>query len=116
MVDSHKYCADGRAALFGEPDFVYAMTMLCTENGIIPMVAATGSVCPELAPMLKNEVEACAAGQLVSGSVILDDCDFATIETLCRETGVNVLIGSSDGRRIAHKLDIGLVRCAFSHS
>lgn len=113
MVDSHKYCADGRAAIFGEPDFVYSMTRLCNENGVIPMVVATGAVCPELKSMLADEVKTCAERMFVSGSTILDDCDFAMIETLAKELGVNVMIGSSDGRRISHKLGIGLVRCAF---
>jgi nitrogenase molybdenum-iron protein alpha/beta subunit/MoaA/NifB/PqqE/SkfB family radical SAM enzyme len=113
MVDSHKYCAEARVALFGEPDFVYAMTRLCCENGSVPVVIATGSVCPGLREKLEQEVDECAARMFVQKPVILDDCDFDTIETYIKDRGVNVMLGSSDGRRIAHRLNIELVRCAF---
>lgn len=113
MVDSHKHCAEGRAAIFGEPDFVYSMTRLCCENGIVPVVAATGSACPGFQEALEPEIRRCADRLFVENTVIADDCDFAKIETLCRELGVNVMIGSSDGRRVSHKLGIALVRCAF---
>ena len=113
MIDSHKYSAEGRAAIFGEPDFVYSMTRLCCENGIVPVLAATGSVCPELAPMLEQEIRTCAQRQFVDTFVIKDDCDFDMIESYSKALGVNIMIGSSDGRRAAHKLGISLVRCAF---
>lgn len=113
MIDSHKYCADGRAAIFGEPDFVYSMTRLCCENGIVPLLIATGSDCPGLSAMLEDEAKKCADVQLLPTPVILDNCDFDTIEVLSKKMGVNIMIGSSDGRRAAHRLGIGLVRCAF---
>jgi MoaA/NifB/PqqE/SkfB family radical SAM enzyme len=43
----------------------------------------------------------------------VDDSDFAEIERLCLEKNANLLIGSSDARRISHKLHIPLIRCAF---
>ncbi len=113
MIDSHKYCADGRAAIFGEPDFVYSMTRLCCENGLVPMLMATGSDCPELAPMLEKEARACADIQFAGTPLIRDDCDYEEIERLSEELGVNIMIGSSDGRRAAQRLGAGLVRCAF---
>jgi predicted Fe-Mo cluster-binding NifX family protein len=113
MVDGHKYCAKARAAIFGEPDFVTATVRLCCENGIVPVIAATGSVCPTLKESVKSELDVCADISFVENTAILDDCDFDTIERYCVEFGVNVLIGSSDGRRIARKLDIPLIRCAF---
>lgn len=113
MIDSHKYCADGRAAIFGEPDFVYSATRLCCENGLVPLVIATGSECSALAPMLQKEAQSCADIQFAGTPIIRDDCDFEEIEALSKEQGVNIMIGSSDARRIAHRLNIGLVRCAF---
>lgn len=113
MVDSHKHCADGRAAIFGEPDFVYSAVRLCCENGVVPVVAATGSVCPGFQEMLEPELKRCAERQFVHGYSIMDDCDFDAIEDASARLGVNVMIGSSDGRRVAHKLGLPLVRCAF---
>jgi len=100
MVDSHKHCAEARAAVFGEPDFVAAMMRLCGENGIFPALAATGSVSPKLREMFAE-------------ITIMDDSDFAEIERVCIEKNANLLIGSSDGRRIARKLNIPLIRRAF---
>jgi nitrogenase molybdenum-iron protein alpha/beta subunit/MoaA/NifB/PqqE/SkfB family radical SAM enzyme len=113
MIDSHKYCGEGRAAIFGEPDFVYSMTRLCCENGVVPVAAATGSVCPGLKEKLEQEVSVCADGALVRDAVILDDCDFDLLEEHAKTLGVNIAIGSSDGRRMARRLGIDLVRCAF---
>ena len=113
MVDSHKHCAQARAAAFGEPDFVAAIVRLCCENGILPVVAATGSVSAKLRETLACETENCADFHFDEGITILDDTDFDAIEKACVERNANLLIGSSDGRRIARKLNIPLIRCAF---
>lgn len=113
MIDSHKYNADGKAVIFGEPDFVYSMTRLCCENGVIPVVVATGSICPSLKEKLEYELKSVADMRFVENAIILDDCDFDTIEQFAIKYGANIMIGSSDGRRISHKHNIDLIRCAF---
>ncbi len=113
MVDAHKYCAEGRAAIFGEPDFVLSATRLCAENGIVPVLTTTGSVCHTFKEKLEGEVQNAANRAMAEHYEILDDCDFDTIEKYCKELNVNLMIGSSDGRRVSHKLDIPLIRCAF---
>ncbi|MFP3156307.1 nitrogenase cofactor biosynthesis protein NifB [Lachnospiraceae bacterium ZAX-1] len=112
MVDSHKYCAKARAAVYGEPDFVKATVRLCCENGIVPVLTATGSVC-KLLSSLEAQIKECADLQFVDDTKIIDDCDFETIELYCKTLNVNLMIGSSDGRRVAHKLGIPLIRAAF---
>lgn len=113
MIDSHKYNAEGRAVVFGEPDFCYAVTRMCVEEGIVPVVVATGSKCPEMAAALEDEVRDVAERILVDRWTIMDDADFGDIERLAVEHGANVMIGSSDGRRIEDKHGIPLIRCAF---
>jgi nitrogenase molybdenum-iron protein alpha/beta subunit/MoaA/NifB/PqqE/SkfB family radical SAM enzyme len=113
MADSHKHCAEARAAVYGDPDFVAALVRLCCENGILPVVAATGSVSRELRDMLARETAECAKYHFEDSITVLDDCDFAAIENACRERGANLLIGSSDGRRISRSMNIPLLRCAF---
>ncbi|MFT3951515.1 MAG: nitrogenase component 1 [Oscillospiraceae bacterium] len=113
IVDAHKYCAQARACIFGEPDFVLAMTRLCCENGIVPVAAVTGSVCHRLRDLLEPEMMKAAERMFVESYEIADDADFTDIETLCRDLGANVMIGSSDGRRVSERLGIPLVRCAF---
>jgi MoaA/NifB/PqqE/SkfB family radical SAM enzyme len=113
MIDSHKYNAEGRAVIFGEPDFVYATTRLCVENGIMPVLVATGAKCSNLREMLETEIQSVADFLYLDKFEILDNCDFDTIEKYAVELDANLMIGSSDGRRIEEKLKLPLVRCAF---
>lgn len=113
MVDSHKYNALGRATVFGEPDFVKAIINLCSENGIVPVVSATGAACTKFQEEIEAPIKKVAAGLFVENYAMVDDADFETIEQLTLDLKANILIGNSDARRIAEKHSIDLVRCAF---
>ncbi len=113
MIDSHKYNAAARAAIFGEPDLVYSLVSLCVENGVVPVLATTGSVCKALPDAVLPLMKRCADALMVTEYAALDDTDFDAIETLAGKLSANLLIGSSDGRRIAEKLRLPLVRCGF---
>lgn len=113
MIDSHKYNAEGRAVVYGEPDFIYSVTRLLAENGIMPAVAATGAKCGSLAGMLEKDIKKVADFLFIDKYEILDNSDFDNIEKYALELGANIMIGSSDGRRIEEKYNLPLVRCAF---
>lgn len=113
MIDSHKYNGEARAAVYGEQDFVYSTVRLCVENGIMPMIAATGTKSAKLKDLLRQEIKPLADSYYIEQYEILDDVDFQTIETLAKEQKINLMIGNSDGRRIAEKLGIPLVRRSF---
>ncbi|WOO37403.1 nitrogenase cofactor biosynthesis protein NifB [Anaerocolumna sp. AGMB13020] len=113
MIDAHKYNGEARAAVFGEPDFVYSTVRLCVENGVLPVLVATGSKCPSIIAKLTEEIKEVADRYFVEDFEILSDTDFKTIEEKARELSVNVLIGNSDGRRISENLKIELVRRSF---
>ncbi len=113
MIDSHKYNAKAKAAVYGEPDFVISTVRMCVENGIMPLITATGSKCPKLKDMLEQEIQRVADTFFYPEFKIIDEVDFQTIEEYARQYGVNLLIGNSDGRRIAEKLGIPLVRRSF---
>lgn len=113
MVDSHKYNGEGRAVIFGEPDFVYGTVRLCVENGVFPLVVATGSKCTKLKELLYEEIKQLADTYFIECFEILDDVDFQTIEDYGKKLGANLLIGNSDARRMEEHLDIPLVRRAF---
>ncbi len=113
MIDSHKYNAEGRAVVFGEPDFCYAVCRMCVEEGIVPVVVATGSRCPGFAEAIEPMVAELASAFLVDGFDVVDDADFGDIERLAVKRGANIMVGSSDGRRIEAKCGIPLVRCEF---
>lgn len=113
MIDSHKYNGEGRAVIFGEPDFVFSAARLCAENGIMPVLVATGARCTSLTAMLEKELKKVADFTFINNYKILDNTDFDNIEKYALELGANVMIGSSDGRRIEEKYNLPLVRCAF---
>lgn len=110
MVDSHKYNFQGRSVIFGEPELVYAMTKTCLENGVFPVVAATGSKSEKLAALLTPLF---AQAQLELQPCVLDESDFATIRREAKARGANLAIGHSDGRYIEEKENIPLVRMGF---
>jgi MoaA/NifB/PqqE/SkfB family radical SAM enzyme len=89
------------------------MAALCCENGMVPVLCATGSVCRGLAGAVSEDIKACADRYFIEETMVRDDCDFAEIDVLCEKLGVDLLIGSSDARRIAARRGIDLVRCAF---
>lgn len=113
MIDSHKYNSGGRAVIYGDPDFILGTVRLSAENGIMPVVVATGSVCPELKSLLEKELRDVAARYFIEDFQVVDDIDFKTIEALAIKYKANLLIGNSDGRRIEEKYHIPLVRRGF---
>jgi nitrogenase cofactor biosynthesis protein NifB len=113
MIDAHKYNAQVRAAIYGEPDFVYSTVRMCVENGILPMITATGTKCSFLKKQVEVDIKPVAENFDSKDFKILDDIDFQTIEENARELDVNLLIGNSDGRRIAERLQLPLVRRSF---
>lgn len=113
MIDSHKYNSEGRAVIFGEPDFVYSAARLCVENGIMPVLVSTGTRCGSLKERLQDEIQKVADYLHITGFNILDSCDFDIIEKYAVEFNANIMIGNSDARRIEEKYKLPLVRCAF---
>lgn len=108
MIDSHKYNAEGRAVIYGEPDLVYSVSRLCAENGIKPVLICTGSENKKLKEMLSEVIE-----DLEEKPVIIDDTDFETIQSYAKELNVNILIGSSNGKFLTEKDGIPPVRIGF---
>lgn len=108
MIDSHKYNGEARAVIYGEPELIAAVTDLCLENGIKPVLIATGSKNVLLKKYLDNKIK-----DLFEKPIILDDTDFETIEEYAKELNANIMIGNSDGRRIEEKLGIYLLRIGF---
>jgi MoaA/NifB/PqqE/SkfB family radical SAM enzyme len=62
---------------------------------------------------LEEEIRPVAENAFVERCSVLEAADFAVIEREASANGVNLLLGSSDGRRMSERLNIPLVRCAF---
>ncbi|GAB6098735.1 hypothetical protein JCM16358_06140 [Halanaerocella petrolearia] len=106
MIDSHKHNGKGRAAVFGDPETVYAATKICLENGIFPALIATGTENKKLKSLLEKEYD-------IEESVIIDDTDFEKIRDYANKLDVNLLLGHSGGNFITEKDGIPLVRIGF---
>lgn len=106
MIDSHKYNAEGRAVIYGEPEQVYAVSRFCLENGIKPVLVSTGSQNSTLKTLLSKE-------ESEEEFLVIDDTDFETIQKYSVKQNANILIGSSDGKVIMEKEGIPLVRYGF---
>jgi hypothetical protein len=91
MVDSHKYNAEGRVVIFGEPDFVFAANRLCTETGWYPSHGA-GTKCDSLKALLEKETGRVADAFFTEDFEIRDACDFDVIEEAADRLKANLLV------------------------
>jgi len=108
MADSHKYNAEGKPAIYGEPELIYAFAGTCAENGAYPAVIATGTESNKLAARLNFLLEGADEQPLV-----IEEADFAEIGAAAIKTGANIAIGHSGGKFLTERLDIPIVRAGF---
>lgn len=108
MIDSHKYNFRGRSVIFGEPELVSAIAATCIENGIFPVVLATGSKTEKLSLLLRPRL----AEHHVK-CLFLTEADFFTIREQSVRLKANIAIGHSDGRYLTEREGIPLVRAGF---
>jgi nitrogenase molybdenum-iron protein NifN len=104
-VDGHKYLFEKRAVVYGEEDLVAALAGMLCEVGIFPALCASGG----RSGNLRTALEA-ACGERAEDIEILDDADFVDIERRAEEIQPDLLIGNSNGAKIARKLSVPLVR------
>ncbi|MFA5332790.1 MAG: nitrogenase component 1 [Methanoregula sp.] len=108
MADSHKYNADGRPVVYGEPELVYAFSTLCAENGAAPAVIASGAKNSRLAELL-----APVLADADDTPILLEETDFAAIEEAVLKMQVNIAIGHSGGKFFTERHGIPVVRVGF---
>ena len=108
MIDSHKYNFQGRSVIYGEPELAYAVSKTCLENGIYPVLVATGSKNSRLVELLEPHL-----ARDVVDTLVIKETDFNRIRELSIEKGANIAIGSSDGKYLTEKAGIPLVRIGF---
>ncbi|HVP96892.1 nitrogenase component 1 [Methanoregula sp.] len=108
MADSHKFNAEGRPVIYGEPELVYAFATLCAENGATPVVIASGTKNSLIAERLNQVIESAD-----EKPVILEGADIAAIEESALCAGSNIAIGHSGGKSLTERHGIPLVRIGF---
>lgn len=107
-IDGHKYCYGKKAIVYGDEDFVCALSSFLDEVGIIPVIAATGAASPSFHARIKAALKNCRFE-----TEIMDDADFSTILERAEKADADFVIGSSKGFYLAKNLEIPLVRCGF---
>jgi nitrogenase molybdenum-iron protein NifN len=81
---------------------------MCLKNGTVPAVIATGSGNSRLAASLEPLLNG-----LEEQPVLLEETDFATIETATIRTGANIAIGHSGGKFFTERHGIPVIRIGF---
>lgn len=109
MVDSHPYYSYKKVAIYGDPDFVIAMTKFVLELGMIPKYVITGT--PGNA--FEKEVNG------LFEKYDMEDCkckagsDLFELHQWIKNEKVDLMIGGTHGKYIAKAEDIPLVRAGF---
>lgn len=108
MADSHKYMAEVKPVIYGEPESVYSISSLCIENGSLPVMIATGTGSPALSQHLSSLYQ-----DEKAFAIFYKQTDFAVIETESTRLGANLAIGHSGGKVLTERHDIPLVRAGY---
>ena len=106
-VDGHKYVFGKKAVVYGEEDFVIAMTAFLNEIGIEVVLCASGGNSGKLIETIKDEIKP------EKSIRVHNNYDFEEIADACFELKPDLLIGNSKGYYISRKLGIPIVRVGF---
>ena len=107
-IDGHKYVFGKKAVVYGEEDFVIAISLFLAEIGMKPVVIGSGG---ESGLMKKTLCE--ANSNVFNDSVFLSGADFETIREVSKDLSPDIIIGNSKGYYIARELEIPIVRVGF---
>lgn len=104
-IDGHKYIFDKKAIVYGEEDFVVAMARFLTEIGIVPAVCASGGQSRKMSSAIQMAIP-----DIFESIKVIEDCDFIDIQSQAENANADIIIGNSNGYKLARKLNIPLVR------
>lgn len=107
-VDGHKFVTGKKAAIFGDEDFVVALTRFCTEIGMKITAVVTGASEKILRKALKISLP-----DTYENIPVLPESDFEDLAESVSTDRPDLMIGSSKGYQLAHKMGIPLIRVGF---
>ncbi len=105
-VDGHKYFAQKRVAVVGDPDLAAALCGFCAEIGLAPALVATGAA-------TGGRLSAALTGLGIKGAEVLDDTDHDLIAGRLAALKPDLILGPSKSYPSARALGIPLVRVGF---
>jgi nitrogenase molybdenum-iron protein beta chain len=109
MVDNHYHYHGKKVALFGDPDFVIAMTEFVISLGMIPKYVLTGTP----GDAFEKEVNGMLEEAGIKDSKVKALGDLFTLHQWIKEETVDLLIGGTHGKYIAKAEDLPFVRMGF---
>ena len=104
-VDGHKYVFGKKAVVYGPEDMVIALAAFLNEIGMIPVVCGTGEKKGKLADSLQEVL-----GSNFDKTTAREDVDFIELEEIAADTHIDMVIGNSNGYKLARKLNVPLMR------
>lgn len=108
LVDGHKVVSGLRVAVYGEEDLVVSLAVFLAEIGAKIVAVASGGA----SGRLRSALEAIEP-EAREGLQVLDDSDFFDLEAGLAGEGIDLLIGSSKGFKLAQARGVPLVRVGF---
>lgn len=108
LVDGHKYLAQKRIAVVGDPDLACALTSFLCEIGVVPAIVSTGFRTPGFEDAIAN-----ATAITPYTPCILNGADHETLRSAVREHAPEAMIASSKSYPIAREAGIPLLRVGF---
>ena len=109
MVDVHSHYHGRKAAIFGDPDTVIAMTEFILSLGMEPVHILTGTPGKEF----EQSVEAICGDAGYKPAHVKSAGDLMEIHQWIMNEPVDILIGNTYGKYIARAEDIPLIRVGF---
>lgn len=107
-ADGHKYVFGKKAVVYGEEDFVVAMTAFLDEIGIDVVLAATGGESNKLEAEIRKVCP--ERGEKILAK---NHFDYEKIHEWCQENKPDLFVGNSKAYYIARELEVPIVRCGF---
>jgi nitrogenase molybdenum-iron protein NifN len=107
-VDGHKYLFGKRALIYGDEDMVVSMASFMDEIGIVPAICATGDNSNDFSENIKTQ-----APEQADKITVMNDTDFSEMLELAKSEGIDLIIGNSNGFKLARELDVPLIRVSL---
>lgn len=104
-VDGHKYVFGKKAVLYGPEDLVVSMAGFLNEIGMIPALCGTGEKNGTLKDTLREII-----GPKAEELIVMEDVDFIELEMTAQSLDIDIVIGNSNGYKMARNLNVPLVR------
>ena len=108
MVDCHYHYHGKKAAIFGDPDLVIALTEFALSLGMVPVHVLTGTP----GDAFEKEVKSLLAEEGVKANV-KSGGDLFTLHQWIKDEPVDLILGTTYGKYIARAEDVPLVRIGF---